>query len=50
MNLADRFRQFMRPYLDKWMSIAQKDPDISYEDYKELRKIYKEIYKHEHKL
>lgn len=50
MDLANKFKQFVKPYLDKWMLIAQKDTDITYTEYKELKDIYDGIYKDEHKF
>jgi hypothetical protein len=36
---------FCKPFFDRMMSRAQKDPDVSYDDYKDLQKRYKDLYK-----
>lgn len=44
-SLSTRYRRFMKKYLDKLLAYARKDPDISYDEYNELKTIYNEVYK-----
>jgi hypothetical protein len=36
---------FCKPYLDRMMAWARKDPDVSLDDYNDLQKRYKDLYK-----
>jgi hypothetical protein len=42
MRLDERWLNFVRPYINKLMNMAQRSSDISYEEWKELKQQYKE--------
>lgn len=43
--MSEKWLAFCKPYLDRMMAWARKDSDVSYDDYNELQKRYKDLYK-----
>ncbi len=42
LNLKERWRAFILPYIHKAMEWARSDPDTTYEDWKQICKNYKD--------
>ena len=42
MTLKERWRAFLLPWIHKLMEICRNDPDVDYDDWKQMRKNYKD--------
>ena len=44
MKLHERWLALCKKHIDKWMLIIQREPGVSYADWKDMQREYKNLY------
>jgi len=44
MKLHERWLAFCKQHIDKWMLAIQREPSVSYDDWKDMQQEYKKLY------